>query len=146
MLFHRLTDRGPRARLLVLATGALLVIGLTVLTWYGWLGRDHEYQIDPVTGVASGPYEAGQVIGCALTLLGLALAAGLLVYPWLPLLVMPPAFTVAWSIDAASQDETGLWGVGAFMILIGTSGGAAVLSAVAHALLGRRRAAAAHSG
>ena len=135
MLLRQFTNRGLPARIATLAAGALLLAALTVLTWYAWLGWDHEYQIDPVTGVASGPYEANQVIGCVLTLLGLALAAGVLVHPWVPLAVMPLAFTVAWSVDAAGEDETGLWGVGAIMLLVGLSAGAAVLAGLSTLVL-----------
>jgi hypothetical protein len=111
--------------------GAVVVAALTAAVWYAWLGWDHEYQIDPVTGIASGPYEAWQVVGCVLTLLALALAAGVLIHPAVPIAVMPLAFTVAWSIDAASQDETGLWGVGAILILFGSLVGSAVVAGLA---------------
>jgi hypothetical protein len=131
MLFDLLAARGRGVRAAVVAACGLVLAALTVVTWYGWLGWDEEYQIDPVTAVASGPYEAWQVIGCALTLIGLALAAGILVHPLLPLLVMPLAFTVAWSLDAASKDDTGLWGVGAIMVLFGTSAGATAATAIA---------------
>jgi len=77
-----------------------------------------------------------------LSLLALALAAGILLRPLVPLAVIPPVFTVAWSVDAASQDETGLWGVGATMLLIGLLLGAAAVTGVTtplHDRLIRRR-------
>lgn len=109
---------------------AATVLGLaaaTVATWWLWLGRDTTYQVDPVTGVASGPYEAWQVIGCVLCLAALAVAAGLIIQPWLVVPAMAVPFTAAWSV-AASGDESGLWPVGAMLILIGMTGGSAVLS------------------
>lgn len=134
MLSGHLRDRSLAFRLL----SALLLAALTVVAWYGWLGWDHEYQTDPVTNVVSGPYETWQVQGLAVTLLGLAIGAAVLVSPFLPLLVMPLAFTVAWSVDASGQDETGLWGVGALFILVGMSTAGLVLAAVVSGLLGRR--------
>src|SRR3954452_11193 len=131
MLSHVLAARRVRVRAVAVAACGLVLAALTAATWYGWLGWDHEYQIDPVTGIASGPYEAWQVVGCVLTLLALALAAGVLIHPAVPIAVMPLAFTVAWSIDAASQDETGLWGVGAILILFGSLVGSAVVAGLA---------------
>ncbi len=106
---------------------AVLLMGAFGAYW-GWLGWDQEYQRDPLNGQASGPYEAWQVIGCALTLAGLALGAGALLCRGLALAVLPAAFTVAWSVPAAHVDDTGLWGVGAFMILLGALVGSAVLA------------------
>ena len=130
-------SRGPFARAGLIAACALGVAAATVATWYAWLGWDNGYQIDPATDVASGPYEAWQVIGCVITLIALALAVGVWIHPLLPLAVMPLAFTIAWSIDAASKDDSGLWGVGAFGILLGSLAGAGLIAAVARAL--RRR-------
>jgi len=101
--------------------------------YWGWLGWDQQYQRDPLTGQASGPYQAWQVIGCALTLSGLALGSGALRCPGLTVAVLPVAFTVAWSVPAANMDETGLWAVGAFLILAGTLMGSAVLALGGHA-------------
>jgi hypothetical protein len=41
---------------------------------------------------------------------------------------MTVAFTVTWSVDAASHDETGLWGVGAMLVLAGMAIGSAAVS------------------
>lgn len=99
-----------------------------MMTWWAWLGWDTEYQFDPSTQTYSGPYEAWQVIGCGLTFAAVAVAAALLLPPWLVTLVMPIAFTIAWSVRAAGSDDTGLWGVGAVLVLIGTAMSAAVLA------------------
>lgn len=125
MVLDRLAGKSPAFRAGAVIACLLLVAGLTALTWYGWLGHDHEYQVD-AAGVAHGPYETWQVVGCALTLLALALVTALLSRPNL-VFAIPVALTLAWSIDAASQDETGLWIVGAFMVLVGSTAVAAVL-------------------
>jgi hypothetical protein len=120
----------PRTRTTTVLTGAVLVAVLTAAAWFGWLGWDHEYQIDPVTQHATGPYEAWQVVGCVLSLLAIALAAGVAVHPVVPLAVMPLTFTVVWSLDAAPRDDTGLWAVGAVMLLVGMLLGASVVAGV----------------
>ncbi len=105
--------------------GAALVGGLvaaaTLATWWAWLGWDTEYQVDPVTEVASGPYEAWQVVGCGLTLVLLAAGASLWTHPWLVAATLTLSFTLVWSVQAASSDDTGLWAVGALLLLVGLS-------------------------
>jgi hypothetical protein len=113
--------------------GAVVLAAATVLTWYLWLGRDDEYQID-ANGVASGPYTTGQVAGCVLTLLVLLVAAVLLgVRPLIAAAAMTIAFTVAWTAQA-SEDETGLFLVGAIMIFVGSAVGTSVVAFATHAL------------
>jgi hypothetical protein len=126
--------RERRPRRWRIGVGALITASLAVASWYGWLGWDHEYQTDPATGVASGPYEPWQVIGCVLTLIGVSLGAAVLSHPLVPVAVIPLAFTVTWSLDASRQDETGLWGVGALLVFAGTLVGTAVVAAFAAVL------------
>ena len=118
--------------------GAVVLAAATVLTWWLWLGRDTEYQIDE-NGVASGPYTTGQVAGCVLTLLVLLVAAVLLgVRPLIAAAAMTIAFTAAWTAQA-SADETGLFMVGAIMVFIGCAIGTSVIALATHAV--RRRGA-----
>jgi len=119
--------------------GAVVLAAATVLTWYLWLGRDDEYQID-ANGVASGPYTTGQVVGCVLTMLVLLVAAVLLKVHWLvAAAAMTIAFTVAWTAQAAATDESGLFGVGAIMVFIGSAIGTSVVAVVTHAVRRRGR-------
>src|SRR5215207_728309 len=87
---------------------ALALALCTVAVWWGWLGHDTEYQIDPATHSESGPYSTAQVIACVLSLGLLAAGAGLLLHPWLVTATMTAAFTGAWSAQAAATDESGL--------------------------------------
>jgi hypothetical protein len=122
----------------VIGTAAVAV--LAALSWYGWMAWDHEYQTDPVTGVASGPYETWQVIGCALTLLAIfigAVVAG--VRPVLVSVALTVAFTAAWTATAAAEDLTGMYGVGTIMLLVGLGLATTVASVVTVAIRGRRR-------
>ena len=107
---------------------AVLLAAATVGSWAAWLGWESGYHTDPSSGAVSGPYSWWQVAGCVLTL---AVAAGVAARWLSPLLVVPimaVSFTWAWSAQAASTDETGLWGVGALLVLVGTAAGAAVVS------------------
>ncbi|MEH0937186.1 hypothetical protein [Micromonospora psammae] len=125
-----------RTRTLV---GGLILAAATVGAWWAWLGWDSGYATDPRTGATTGPYQPWQVAGCVLTLALLAAAAGWWLSPWLVAPVMAVAFTVAWAAHAASTDDSGLWAVGAVLVLVGTGVGTTVVSVGAH-LLRRRRA------
>ncbi|MEV1159926.1 hypothetical protein AB0J27_31455 [Micromonospora chokoriensis] len=126
--------RGTRALL-----GVLFLAAATVGTWLLWLGWDNEYTVDAETGATSGPYEAWQVIGCVLTLVLLAALAGTRLSPWLVVPVMTVAFTAAWTWRAASTDDSGLWAVGAVLVLVGTAAGSTAVSLAARRV-GRRSA------
>ena len=130
------------ARIITYLEYALLAAAGSVAAWWLWLGWDTEYDVGP-SGTVSGPYEAWQVIGLALTL---GLIAG--VAAWrISFLVVAPAialpFTVAWSIDAAAHDESGLWAVGAILVLGGTTLGTGLVAGIVNALRRRSRPASA---
>jgi hypothetical protein len=105
---------------------------LTVAAWWLWLGRDTTYQTDPVTGVATGPYEAWQVIGCVLSLVAIAVVGAWVLPPWTVIVAMTVSFTLVWSWAAAVADETGLWLVGAVLVAVGMAAGSTVLSLGTH--------------
>ncbi|MBM0256150.1 hypothetical protein [Micromonospora sp. 4G55] len=118
---------------------ALVLAVAAVATWWAWLGWDTGYTTDPETGAVSGPYQPWQVAGCVLTLALVAAVGGWRLRPWLVAPVLTVAFTAAWTVHAASTDDSGLWAVGAALVLVGTGIGTTVVSGVAH-LLRRRRA------
>ncbi|MGC5020862.1 hypothetical protein [Micromonospora sp. DT47] len=121
--------------------GALILAAATVGTWWAWLGWDTGYATDPETGATTGPYQPWQVAGCVLTLALLAAVAGWWLRPWLVAPVMTVAFTGAWAAHAAATDASGLWAVGAVMVLVGMGVGTTVVSAGAHLVRRRRRGA-----
>ncbi|WZH53144.1 MAG: hypothetical protein PIR53_03910 [Nocardioides alkalitolerans] len=125
--------RPDRRPLRDLAWG-LGVAVLSAAAWFGWMGWDDEYQVDPVTDVASGPYEAWQVVGCAVTLLVVGVVAARWWRPFAAAIVLSVAFTVAWSVTSAAEDDTGLWGVGAVLVLVGTSAASLLVAAVVAAI------------
>ncbi len=121
--------------------GVVAVALLTFLVWFGWLGWDHEYQLDPATNTYQGPYETWQVVGCAVSLLALLIGALLArVRPALAGSALTLTFTTAWSVNGASSDDSGLWGVGALMLLCGLSAASLVVTALTTALIRRRTA------
>ena len=109
-------------------TASLLLAGATVGAWAAWLSWQTGYRTDPVTNTVSGPYSWWQVAGGVVTLAVVAGVAGRWLRPLLIVPIMAVAVTVPWSLQAAPSDETGLWAVGATMVLIGTAAGAAVVS------------------
>ena len=126
-----------RPGLLFQAAGTLLVGVLAALSWVAWMGWDQQYQTD-AAGNVSGPYETWQVVGCAGSLLALfvgALLAGVRPVPASAALVL--AFTVAWTVQAAAEDETGMYGVGTVLLLIGLTAATAVVAAVTLAVRNR---------
>jgi hypothetical protein len=120
----------------------VLLAGATVATWAAWLGWQTGYRTDAETGTVSGPYSSWQVAGCVITLAVLAGVAGRRLSPMRIVPVMSVAFTAAWAVQAAASDETGLWVVGAVLVLFGTAAGAAVIAAGSHLI--RRRSVNAH--
>jgi hypothetical protein len=117
--------------------GTAAVAVLAAALWYAWMGWDTSYQTDPVTQVTSGPYEAWQVAGCALSLLVVFVGALLIgVRPLWASAALTLGFTAAWTATAAPADETGMYGVGMILLLIGLAAATAVVSLT---VLGIRR-------
>lgn len=111
------------------ATGVAAVAVLSALSWFAWMGWDHQYQI--VDGEPTGPYEAWQVAGCVLSLLAVFVGALLLrVRAWAAAAALVLAFTIAWTVQAAGEDDSGMYGVGTIMLLFGLITATALVSAV----------------
>lgn len=108
-------------------------LGVVVLgamsTWFAWMGWDQSYWTDPATGLEHGPYRGWQVAGCVLSLLVIAVLASWGRH-WWTVLLLPPSFALAWSLTAAAEDVTGLWAVGALVVLLGTTVGTLVVLGV----------------
>ncbi|MCA2214856.1 hypothetical protein [Jidongwangia harbinensis] len=108
--------------------GAVALAGVTVLVWWGWLGGDTTKELDPVTGNETGPYSAMQVAGCVLTLSAVLVVAVLAGVPRRPAAaVMTVSFTVAWTVQAAAADDSGLYLVGAILVAAGMTVGTAAV-------------------
>ncbi len=118
----------------------LTVVVLTVVAWWIFLGRDVVREVDPATGNVTGPYGAPQVIACVLVLIALVVVGTLAAPAWVAVLAVAVPFTAAWTIQAQATDDSGLWAVGAVLVLVGTLAGGAVV-AVLTRLVARRRAA-----
>jgi hypothetical protein len=120
--------------------GGVALAAATVACWYLWLGRDTDYQTD-AAGDTTGPYTTGQVAGCVLTLLALAVFAVLLRVPvWIVIVAMTVSFTAAWTAQAAGTDETGMYGVGAILVFLGMAVGTTLFALVTRLLMDQRAA------
>jgi hypothetical protein len=105
--------------------------------WFVWLGWDHEfYEVD---GVAQGPYRTWQVVGCGLAIATATVLAYLRVPQTAAIFGLAAAadigFAVPWAVDASS-DDTGMWMVGLFLLLIGGGVGLAFLLTLTTAVRG----------
>ena len=107
---------------------ALVLAAFAAAMWFAWLGWDHEYY--EVNGVAQGPYRDWQVGGCGLSIVVATVVSYLRVRRPRAILALAAAadlgFAVPWAMDASS-DESGMWVVGLFMLLIGAGAGLGVL-------------------
>jgi hypothetical protein len=115
---------------------ALALALFAAAMWFAWLGWDHQYY--KVNGVYQGPYRPWQVEGCGLSIVVATVIAFLVLRRNVAIFVLASAatigFSVPWSVDAARQDETGLWMVGLFMLLVGGSLGLMALLGVTAAI------------
>jgi len=118
----------------------LTVVVLTVVAWWIFLGRDVVREVDPVTGNVTGPYEAPQVIACVLVLAALVVVGTLSAPAWAAVLAVAVPFSAAWTIQAQATDDSGLWAVGALLVLLGTLAGGTVVAVVTRAVERRRAA------
>jgi hypothetical protein len=113
----------------------LVAVLLTVMAYWAWLGWDRQRNPD-----GTGPYEAWQVVGLALTLMATTAAAS-----WrsadvgqslVVAVLMAAALTVPWSLDWATEKtvDANLWMVGAIFLFGGTTAGLWVLAALTRAV------------
>jgi hypothetical protein len=121
----------------LVALVTFVVAALTTATWWT-LGRDTTRDVDAATGDVSGPYETPQVIACVVVLVALVVVGALVLPAWLAVLAVSLPFSAAWTIHAASNDDSGLWAVGAILVLLGTLVGGTVVTAVTRRLVRNR--------
>lgn len=117
---------------------AVVVLAVaTVAVHAAVLGWDTRYDVDPATGLVSGPYEAWQVVLVGLLLVVLVTAAAWR-GPARLVAVVPVVFTLAWSAAAVTApDGDGLWPVGALLVAAGTGLGAWACDLVVRAVRDR---------
>lgn len=117
---------------------SLVLAAVTAGAWAAWLSWENGYHTD-AAGATSGPYAWWQVAGAVVTLAVIAVLAARRLHPLLIAPVMAVAFAVAWSVGAVTSDDSGLWPIGATLVLFGVLGGAALVSAVGRVLQHRSR-------
>ncbi len=112
--------------------GAVVCLGavLGALCWLAWLGWDRSASYDVVTDSVQTPYVTLQVLGCALTV-GIATTVLAACTYSLPAAAgVSLGFWLAWTMDAASQDDSGLFAVGSVMLACGLAAGTAVAASL----------------
>jgi hypothetical protein len=109
----------------------------TVLNWLGWLGWDTRRDVQP-DGSTTGPYEAWQVAGLVVVLAAVVVATAVR-RPWAAVLAatlaMGAAVVVSWS-----GDDSGLWVIGAGMVVAGMLATTIPASILVHRLARARSA------
>lgn len=114
---------------------ALVAVVLTVAAYLVWLGWDQQRNPD-----GTGPYEAWQVVGLALTLAAVAAASSWrstdLGHAMVVAVIMAAALTVPVSIDWATDKtpDANLWMIGATLLFVGTNLGLLILAALTRAV------------
>ncbi|GAA1505904.1 hypothetical protein GCM10009730_06560 [Streptomyces albidochromogenes] len=115
---------------------ALAPAVLAMAAWAGWLGWDQHRDVHP-DGTTTGPYEAWQVIGLALTLLAPAYWAASRHHLAAAMLGVPLGLTAAAFYDW-SDDSSGLFVVGVGMVMIGSFTVTAAFTAAVATMTQRR--------
>ena len=111
-----------------------LVLGTVggFVCWAAWMGWDVYYDIDPVTGGASGPYHPWQVVGSALSLLVVVLVTGFSSRPRVAIptyALITAGYTTGFCVSAIITSAlfagggASLWPIGAAMLFIGAGTG-----------------------
>ncbi|MFE1443295.1 hypothetical protein [Streptomyces sp. NPDC058739] len=117
--------RAERAREL---TVGLVLAGVAVGAWAGWLGWDQQRDVHP-DGSTTGPYEAWQVIGLVLTLVGPLCWAAWRRHTDAAVAGVPLGLAFAAYVDW-SDDASGLYMVGVVTLLLGSLAATAAVTAV----------------
>ncbi|MET9934936.1 MULTISPECIES: hypothetical protein [unclassified Streptomyces] len=110
----------------------VLLAGVAVAMWVVWLGWDQRYDVRP-DGSTTGPYEAWQVIGLGLGLLVPVCWAAFRGHGVAAVLGTSGGLALAAAYDW-SDDASGLFVIGAGMIMIGSAATTALAAALTSTL------------
>jgi hypothetical protein len=124
-------------RLMAQLLAVLLLAGVTVADYLIWLGWDQHKDVGP-DGSETGPYQAWQVVGLVLVLAVVGIGAAWRGYGLAVMFGVTGGLTAAVCVDW-SDDESGLWVVGAIMVFIGTFIVTTTVAAVAELIRSRSR-------
>ena len=105
---------------------------LGVAVWAFWL-RDSDYYWDETLGSWQGPYSEAQVVGCVLTYALMVAVLSTRLNPVLVTVGMASGFWVAWNLQAATADGTGLFLVGSVLVGLALLVGGVIASGAGYA-------------
>ncbi|WP_084219905.1 hypothetical protein [Spirillospora albida] len=114
------------------AAGFLLLTAAAAANWAAWLGWDQKHDVAP-DGDVSGPYQPWQVVGLILVLVAMTAAAVARRHSFTAV-AAPVLGTMAALCHDWSDDDSGLWAVGAAMAFVGLTTSAVIITALAHAV------------
>lgn len=117
---------------------SLSAAAVAALLWALWLGWDTGYDIDPLTGNSSGPYEPWQVLGLAASVSAQAVWFRTRMRPGLAAASMTAGITAA-AAFSFSQDDSGLAAIGVALIFLGSLTGISAVLAGAQLLSSPKR-------
>ena len=105
---------------------------LGVAVWAFWL-RDSDYYWDETLGSWQGPYSEAQVDGCVLTYALMVAVLSTRLHPVLVTVGMASGFWVAWNLQVATADGTGLFLVGSVLVGLALLVGGVIASGAGYA-------------
>lgn len=105
---------------------------VAALNWAAWLGWDQRYDLHP-DGSVTGPYETWQIVGMALVLGAGVIVATFRRHQVVTVLGLTAGTGTAIIYDW-SDDDSGLWLIGAGLAILGTALILSAVAAIAHAL------------
>ncbi|MEU9836430.1 hypothetical protein AB0D67_33260 [Streptosporangium sp. NPDC048047] len=109
-------DNGSRADAARSARIGVTLAVASLANYLAWLGWDRQKDVAPDGGV-SGPYQPWQVAGFVVVLGVLAFLAGRYGVPKSGTLAVAGVTWLAWTVGAATSDDSGLWAVGSVLLL-----------------------------
>ncbi|WP_215543967.1 hypothetical protein [Amycolatopsis sp. CA-230715] len=120
-------DERKRPRLPWLVGTGVLTAATSAGLWWLCRGDDPKHMAPALVG------------GCVVGLAAITVASATVLPTPVVVLCVAAPFTVAWSMTASASDDSGLWGVGALFLAVGTSAGAALVAAGTKAFRSRQR-------
>lgn len=108
----------------------LLAVLVAAVAYWALLGWDTTKDVD-AAGNETGPYSTLQVVVFVLILVALAVWIGLRRDPLVSSIVLAVVTTIDFGISGATSDDSGLWIVGAILVLVGSLAGSLAVSYLA---------------
>ncbi len=112
-----------------------------VVAYVAWLGWNAEKTVQPGSTSETGPYEAWQVVGLALTWVVVVAVATWVANSWVAVAGGTAGLVGAWVADITTHPtaDAGLWPIGAVLIVLGAGFVGALVALITVAVRSRVR-------